>query len=399
MKLPIYMDNHATTAVDPRVLERMLPYFSEHYGNAASRSHGFGWRAEEAVAAARGQVAGAIGAAAREIVFTSGATEANNLALFGVMAAYASKGEHLVTQATEHKAVLDVCAALEKRGCTVTTVPVDAQGRVDPEAVARAMTPRTVLVSIMQVNNEVGTVQPLAEIGAVCRAAGVLLHTDAAQGVGRVPLDVRRLPVDLVSLSAHKIYGPKGVGALFVRRRDPRVSLLPQMHGGGHENGLRSGTLNVPGIVGFGEACRLMAAQGAEETARIRGLRDRLQERIVGGAGDVTLNGHPTERHPGNLHLSFGFVEGEALILALRDVAVSSGSACTSATLAPSYVLRAMGVSEELAHSSIRFGVGRFNTEEEIDYVGGLVLDKLRKLRAMSPRYNRATRDASGVRP
>jgi cysteine desulfurase len=399
MKLPVYMDNHATTAVDPRVLERMLPYFSEHYGNAASRSHGFGWRAEEAVDVARGQVAETIGASAREIVFTSGATEANNLALLGAMAAYASKGEHLVTQVTEHKAVLDVCAALERRGCVVTYVPVDAQGRVDPEAVARALTPRTVLVSIMHVNNEVGTVQPLAEIGAVCRAGGVLLHTDAAQGIGRVPLDVRRLPVDLVSLSAHKIYGPKGVGALFVRRRDPRVSLVPQMLGGGHEGGLRSGTVNVPGVVGFGEACQLMVAEGADETLRIKALRNRLRDRILGEADHVTLNGHPSDRHPGNLHVSFGFVEGEALILALRDVAVSSGSACTSATLAPSYVLRAMAVPDELAHSSIRFGVGRFNTEEEIDYVGGLVLDKLRKLRAMSPRYNRAARDAGGARP
>jgi cysteine desulfurase len=270
---------------------------------------------------------------------------------------------------------------------------------VDPEAVARAITPRTVLVSVMHVNNEVGTVQPLEAIAAACRAAGVLLHTDAAQGIGRVPLDVRTLPADLVSLSAHKIYGPKGVGALFVRRRDPRVSLMPHVLGGGHEGGLRSGTLNVPGIVGFGEACRLMAAEGAEETARVRALRDRLRDRILGEADHVTLNGHPTERHPGNLNLSFGFVEGEALILALRDVAVSSGSACTSATLAPSYVLRAMAVPDELAHSSIRFGVGRFNTEEEIDYVGGLVLDKLRKLRAMSPRYNRAGRDAGGARP
>lgn len=389
MKLPVYLDNHATTAVDPRVLDRLLPFFGEHYGNAASRSHAFGWRADEAVEVARGQVAGLIGGTAKEIAFTSGATESNNLALFGVMEAYRSKGNHLITQVTEHKAILDVCAALTRRGCDITYLPVDGFGRVDPQRVADSITPKTVLVSIMHVNNEVGTVQPLAAIGALCHAAGVLFHTDAAQSVGKIPFDVDTMHIDLASLSAHKVYGPKGVGALYLRRKNPRVKLEPLFFGGGHEGGIRSGTLNVPGIVGFGEACRLAGAEGQAEAARVRPLRDALHTQITARAGGIRLNGHPEERHPGNLNLAFEGVEGEALLLALRDVAVSSGSACTSATMAPSHVLRAMGVPVDLVHSSIRFGVGRFNTAAEIDYVANLVVEKLTKLRALSPRYSK----------
>ena len=389
MKLPIYMDNHATTAVDPRVVERMLPYFSEHFGNAASRSHGFGWRAEEAVEAARGRVAALLGATAAEIVFTSGATESNNLALFGAMEAYASKGRHLITQVTEHKAVLDVCKALERRGAQVTYLPVDGQGRVDPQDVANAITDQTVLVSIMHANNEVGTVQPLAAIGALCRARGVLLHSDVAQSLGRLPLDVQKDCIDLASLSAHKIYGPKGVGALYVRRRDPRVQLAPQQVGGGHERGMRSGTLNVPGVVGLGEACRIAMAEGAEEATRLAALRDALAAKLLALDG-VFRNGHLEHSLPGNLHLSFADVEGESLLMSLRDVAVSSGSACTSATLEPSYVLRAMRVPDDLAHASIRLGLGRFNTAEEVDYVAALVQEKLAKLRRVNGRSGRA---------
>lgn len=389
MKLPIYMDHHATTPVDPRVLERMLPYFTEHFGNPASRSHGFGWRAEEAVEAARSRVAALLGATAQEIVFTSGATEANNLALMGVMEAYASKGNHLITQVTEHKAVLDVCQGLERRGVRVTYLPVDGAGRVDPQAVADAITPKTVLVSLMHVNNEVGTVQPLAAVGALCRARGVLLHSDVAQSVGKLPVDVQADCVDLASLSAHKLYGPKGVGALFVRRRDPRVQLVAQQLGGGHERNMRSGTLNVPGIVGLGEACRLALAEGAEESARLAALRDALAGKLLAVDG-VTRNGDAQRCHPGNLHLSFAGVEGDGLLLSLRDVAVSSGSACTSVTLEPSYVLRAMKVPDELARASIRFGVGRHNTAEEIDHVAALVQEKLDKLRRTNGRPVRA---------
>ncbi len=381
VKLPIYMDHHATTPVDPRVLERMLPYFKDAFGNAASRNHVFGWRAEEAVEAARQEVAKLIGATAREIVFTSGATESDNLAIFGVAEAYRQHGDHIVTQATEHKAVLDPCAALAKRGFQVTVLPVDATGLVDPAAVEAALTSRTILVSIMAANNEVGTLQPVRDIGAICRKRGVLFHSDATQAVGKVAFDVAA--VDLASCSAHKLYGPKGVGALYVRRKEPRVTLAPMILGGGHERGLRSGTLNVPGIVGFGEAARLAVAARTSEAERLKGLRDRLYTRIGSGLDRVHLNGHPQERLPGTLNISIAGVEAEPLILALRDVAVSSGAACTSATLEPSHVLRAMGVPAELAHGSLRFGLGRFTTQEEVDYVADLVVEKARRLREL----------------
>ncbi|MCC6215167.1 MAG: IscS subfamily cysteine desulfurase [Polyangiaceae bacterium] len=388
MQLPIYMDYHATTPVDPRVLEAMLPFFGASFGNAASRSHVFGWAAEAAVEAARETIARFINAESeKEIVFTSGATESDNLAIKGVAEYYGSKGRHLVTTTIEHKAVLDSCKRLEKQGFEVTYVPAGKDGRVSPDAIRAAVRPDTLLVSVMLANNEVGSVQPIAEIGAVTRERGVLLHVDAVQGVGRVPFDVRAMNVDLASITAHKIYGPKGIGALYVRRSRPRVRLAPQMDGGGHERGYRSGTLNVPGIVGFARACELMMQEGAAEAERLRALRDRLHRRIVQALPEVYLNGHPTERLPGNLNLSFAFVEGEALIMAIKDVAVSSGSACTSASLEPSYVLRSMGLDEELAHSSIRFGLGRQTTEEEVDYVADLVIGKVTKLREMSPLF------------
>ncbi|MBI5510143.1 MAG: IscS subfamily cysteine desulfurase [Deltaproteobacteria bacterium] len=390
MKLPIYMDNHSTTPVDPRVLARMLPFFSEDFGNAASRSHAFGWKAEAAVEAAREEIAKLIGATGREIVLTSGATESDNLALTGVTDFLASKGNHVITQQTEHKAVLDTCKALEKRGVAVTYLGVDKYGRVDPQAVADAITLRTVLVSVMLANNEVGTLQPIREIGALCRARGVLFHTDAAQGVGKIPFDVEAHNVDLASLSAHKMYGPKGVGALYVRRKNPRVRLTPIIHGGGHERGMRSGTLNVPAIVGFGEAAKIAGAEMPAESSRIQALRDKLARLITAELDQVQQNGHPVERLPGNLNLSFAYVEGEALMMAMRDVAVSSGSACTSASLEPSYVLRAMGVPDELTHASIRFGLGRFNVDEEVDHVARLVVAGVKKLRAMSPLYEMA---------
>ncbi len=387
LKLPIYMDHHATTPVDPRVLAAMLPYFSDAFGNAASRTHRFGWAAEAAVEAARESIGRLIGASGKEIVFTSGATESDNLALKGVAEYASSKGNHLVTTAIEHKAVLDSCKRLQKQGFEVTVVGVGKDGRVSPDDIRAALTDKTILVSVMLANNEVGTVQPIREIGAITRERGILFHCDAVQGLGRTPFDVDALNVDLASLSAHKVYGPKGVGALYVRRAKPRVRLMAQMDGGGHERGMRSGTLNVPGIVGFGKACDLLLSEGDCETARLRALRDRLHRRILAETSDVTLNGHAEHRLAGNLNLSFAFVEGEALMMAIRDVAVSSGSACTSASLEPSYVLRAMGVDEDLAHSSIRFGLGRFNTEEEVDYVAADVNAKVKRLREMSPLY------------
>ncbi len=389
MKIPIYMDCHATTPVDRRVLEAMLPYFTEEFGNAASKSHVFGWRAEEAVEAAREEVARLIGATAREIVWTSGATESDNLAIKGAARFLASKGKHLVTTRIEHKAVLDSCHALEREGWEVTFVDVGKDGRVDPEAVRSALRRDTVLVSVMLANNEVGTVQPVEEIGRITRQAGVLFHCDAVQGLGKIPFDVEKANADLVSLTAHKMYGPKGVGALYVRRK-PRVRLVPIIDGGGHERGYRSGTLNVPGIVGFGKAAALAAAEMPEEAPRLQRLRDRLRQGIERGLDMVTVNGSMEHRLPGNLNMSFAYVEGEALMMAIKDVAVSSGSACTSASLEPSYVLRAMGVSDDMAHSSIRFGLGRFNTEEEVDYVAGLVVQKVKKLREMSPLYEMA---------
>ena len=388
VQLPIYMDNHATTPMDPRVLEAMQPYFLRTFGNAASRTHRFGWEAEAAVDDARELLAGFIGAdSGKEIVFTSGATEANNLAIKGVAEYYGKKGQHIITSVIEHKAVLDSCKRLETAGFQVTYLPVDTAGRVDPEAVRAALTDQTILVSIMLANNEVGTIQPIAEIGAITRARGVLLHVDAVQGVGKTPFDVEKMNVDLASITAHKIYGPKGIGALYVRRRKPRVRLTAQMDGGGHERGNRSGTLNVPGIVGFAKAADILMKEGAEENARILALRTRLFDKITSKLDEVVLNGHPEHRLCGNLNLSFSFVEGEGLMMAIKDVAVSSGSACTSASLEPSYVLRAMGLDEELAHSSIRFGIGRFNTPEEIDFVADLVVGKVRKLRDMSPLY------------
>jgi cysteine desulfurase len=388
--LPVYLDNNSTTRVDPRVAEAMLPFFTEHYGNAASRTHCFGWKAEEAVEQARAQVAGLIGASAKEVIFTSGATESNNLALKGVAAMYRRKGNHLITVRTEHKAVLDPCKRLERDGFEVTFLPVDRCGRVSAAQVADAITERTVLVSVMAANNEIGTLQPVAEIGKVCKQRGVLFHTDAAQAAGKVPLDVGAVGADLVSLSAHKMYGPKGVGALYVRRQGPHVRLEPLFDGGGHERGMRSGTLPVPLVVGFGKACVLCQDEMAGEAQRTRGLRERLRAGIQGRLSDTRLNGHPLERLPGNLNLSFAYVQGEALLMALRDVAVSSGSACTSASVEPSYVLRAVGLDDDLAHSSIRFGLGRFNTAEEVDYVIDEVVRHVERLRALSPDYEMA---------
>lgn len=388
VKLPIYMDNHATTRVDPRVLDAMLPYFTETYGNAASRTHQFGWAAEAAVEKSRQTIADLIGASSsKEIVFTSGATESDNLAIKGVAEYYKSKGNHIVTTSIEHKAVLDSCKRLEKQGYEVTYVKVGPDGVVDPADIEAAITDKTILVSVMLANNEVGTIQPLEEIGKITRARGVLLHSDAVQGIGKTGFDVQKMNVDLASLTAHKIYGPKGVGALYVRRSKPRVRLVAQMDGGGHERGNRSGTLNVPGVVGFAKACEIMKEEGVAEGERILALRNRLHKRITDKLDLVMLNGHPTKRLAGNLNISFAFVEGEGLMMAIKDVAVSSGSACTSASLEPSYVLRSMGLDEDLAHSSIRFGIGRFNTEEEIDFVADLVIAKVTKLRDMSPLY------------
>jgi cysteine desulfurase len=388
LKLPIYMDNHATTPVDPRVLETMLPYFTSTFGNAASRTHAFGWTAEAAVEEARETLAKFIGASSgKEMVFTSGATEANNLALKGAAEYYRSKGNHIITTVIEHKCVLDSCKRLERQGFDVTYVGVGTNGLVDPAEIAAAITDKTILVSVMLANNEVGTIQPIAEIGKITRARSVLLHCDAVQGVGKTPFDVESMNVDLASFTAHKIYGPKGIGALYVRRSRPRVRLVSQMDGGGHERGNRSGTLNVPGIVGFARACELMMSEGPTENARIRALRDRLHQRLTAALDQVTLNGDAEHRLSGNLNLSFSFVEGEGLMMAIKDVAVSSGSACTSASLEPSYVLKAMGLDEELAHSSLRFGIGRFNTEEEVDYVADLLIKKVKKLRDISPLY------------
>jgi cysteine desulfurase len=391
---PIYMDNHATTRVDPRVVEAMLPYFDVEYGNAASRTHAFGWRAEEAVTRARVQIARSIGADPKEIVFTSGATESNNLAILGAFEAYKHKGDHVVTAETEHNAVLDPVAALRSRGARVTVLPVDRHARVDPDDLRRALTDRTLLVSLMVANNEVGTIHPVAEIGKICKERGVLFHSDAAQAVGKIPMDVGSAGFDLLSISAHKIYGPKGVGALYVRRKNPRVILEPILLGGGHERGLRSGTLNVPGIVGLGAALGIASVGMAEESGRLAALRDRLQKALLGGIEDVRLNGHPVERLPHNLNLSFAYVEGEALLMALDDVAVSSGSACTSARKEPSHVLRAMGLSDAQAVTSIRFGLGRFNTQDEVDRVVERVTAAVQRLRAISPLYA-AARDGA----
>jgi cysteine desulfurase len=389
LKLPIYMDNHATTPLDPRVLDAMLPYFREHFGNSASRSHAFGWAAEKATDQAREQVGALIGASGKEIVWTSGATESDNLAIKGAAEFHRDRGNHVITAQTEHKAVLDTCKRLEKDGFEVTYLPVERDGRVSPQTVADAITDKTILVSIMHANNEIGTVNPIEAIGEVVKARGILFHVDAVQAVGKVPFDVGRAKADLVSLSAHKMYGPKGVGALYVRRK-PRVRITALIDGGGHERGMRSGTLNVPGIVGFGAAAELAAREMPEESVRLAGLRDRLRKGIEARVSDTYINGSVEHRLPGSLNMSFAYIEGEAMLMGLKDVAVSSGSACTSASLEPSYVLRAIGVDEELAHTSIRFGLGRFNTEEEVDYVVDLVARNVSKLRELSPLYEMA---------
>jgi len=394
-KLPIYMDNQATTAVDPRVLEAMLPYFSEKFGNAASRNHEFGWKAEEAVENARGQIARLIRANPREIVFTSGATESDNLAIKGVAEAYREKGNHIITQATEHKAVLDACKRLEKSGYEVTYLPVAPDGLIDLDDLRRAITPKTILISIMQANNEIGVIQPVAEIGKIAREKKILFHVDAVQAVGKIPVDVQKDGIDLLSISAHKIYGPKGVGALFVRRKDPRVEISAIIDGGGHERGMRSGTLNVPGIVGLGKACEICQKEMPGESERLRRLRDKLKDAIMGRLDGTAVNGSMAHRLPNNLNLSFSGVEGDALLMGINDVAVSSGSACTSAMIEPSYVLRALGVSDDLSHSSIRFGLGRFNTEEEVDYVADRVVETVKRLRDLSPLYEAAKPRAS----
>ena len=391
MQLPIYMDNHATTRLDPRVLEAMMPCLTDVYGNAASRSHSFGWAAEQAVEVARDQVAKLIGASPREIVFTSGATESNNLAITGVVQAHLASGGsgHVITQATEHKAVLDPCAWLEMRGCRITVLPVDSEGRIRLDDLGSALDEedRPTLVTIHFANNEIGTIQPIDEIGALCRERSVLFHTDAAQAAGKIPIDVNRANIDLLSISGHKIYGPKGVGALYVRRRNPRIEIAEQMHGGGHERGLRSGTLNVPGIVGLGAACELAATRMESEATQISTLRDRLQTKLLTGLDRVRVNGSQEHRLPGNLNMTFEHVDSETLMMGLKDVALSSGSACTSAKIEPSHVLRALGLDEEAAHSTLRFGLGRFNTEQEIDFVAERLVDVVKKLREISPAY------------
>jgi cysteine desulfurase len=387
LKFPIYFDNHATTPVDPRVLEAMLPYFTDRFGNAASRNHKYGWEAEEAVEVARKQIADLIGASAKEIVFTSGATESDNLAIRGAAYMYREKGDHIITAVTEHKAVIDTCKRLEKEGFRVTYLPVKKDGLVDLDELRAAITDKTVLITIMTANNEIGVIQPIAEIGAIAAEKGVLFHTDAVQAVGKVPFDVNALRVHMASISAHKMYGPKGVGALYVRRRSPRVLLTPIIEGGGHERGMRSGTLNVPGIVGFGKAAELCRLEMAEESARVLALRERLNRRLHERLDELYINGSMEHRLPGNLNISFAYVEGESLLMGINDVAVSSGSACTSASLEPSYVLKALGAGDELAHSSIRFGLGRFNTEEEVDYVADKLGSVVSKLREMSPLY------------
>jgi cysteine desulfurase len=390
VKLPIYMDNHATTPMDPRVLEEMLPYFMEKFGNAASRNHPFGWVAEEGVEQARERIAKLIGATTKEIIFTSGATESDNLAIKGVAEMYREKGNHIITAVTEHKAVLDTCKRMEKYGYRVTYMPVQKNGLIDLEELKRAMDDKTILVTIMAANNEIGVLQPVAEIGKLCRERGVIFHTDATQAVGKVPTDVNKQNIDVMSISGHKMYGPKGVGALYVRRKNPRVQISAIIDGGGHERGMRSGTLNVPGIVGLGKACAIAQEDMPQESCRMAGLRNRLRDRIMNRLDEAYINGSMDHRLPGNLNISFAYVEGESLLMGINDIAVSSGSACTSATLEPSYVLKALGTGDDLAHSSIRFGIGRFNTEAEVDYVADRVIETVERLRELSPLYEMA---------
>jgi cysteine desulfurase len=390
IKLPIHLDNHATTPADPRVVDAMLPYFTEKFGNSASRNHAFGWAAEEAVEIARAQIAKLINASPKEIIFTSGATESNNLAIKGVAEMYREKGNHIITQVTEHKAVLDTCKRLEKYGYEVTYLPVQKDGRINLDDLRKAITPKTILISIMYANNEIGVVQPIEEIGKIAKEKGVFFHVDGVQAAGKIPVDVQRDGIDLLSISAHKIYGPKGVGALYVRRKNPRVQLSAIIDGGGHERGMRSGTLNVTGIIGLGKACELCQQEMAAETVKLSRLRDRLKEGIMSKLDECYINGSMEHRLPHNINISFAFVEGESLLMGINDIAVSSGSACTSATLEPSYVLKALGVGEDLAHTSIRFGIGRFNTEEEVDYVVGRVVETVNRLRELSPLYEMA---------
>jgi cysteine desulfurase len=381
------MDYHATTPVDPRVLDAMTPYFTHDFGNAASRNHSFGWTAEEAVEAARKQVADLVGANVKEIIFTSGATESNNLAIKGVAEMYREKGNHIITCVTEHKAVIDTCKKLEKQGARVTYLPVQKDGRISLDDLRAALTDKTILITIMTANNEIGVLQPIPEIGAIAKEKGILFHTDAVQAVGKVPFDVTAMKADLVSMSGHKMYGPKGVGALYVRRRNPRVLLAEQISGGGHERGMRSGTLNVPGIVGMGKAAALAKAEMSVEGDRLRRLRERLNEGLHRNLDEIYINGSMEHRLPHNLNISFAYVEGESLLMGINDVAVSSGSACTSASLEPSYVLKALGAGDDLAHSSIRFGLGRWTTDEEVDYVIEKLTNVVRRLREMSPLY------------
>jgi cysteine desulfurase len=387
VKLPIYMDNHATTQMDPRVLEEMLPYFMEKFGNAASRNHSFGWAAEEGVETARERIAKLVGATTKEIIFTSGATESDNLAIKGVAEMYREKGNHIITAVTEHKAVLDTCKRLEKYGYRVTYLPVLKDGLIDLDDLKRAIDDKTILVSIMFANNEIGVLQPVTEIGKLCHERGVIFHTDATQAIGKVPVDVIKQNIDLASISGHKMYGPKGVGALYVRRKNPRVQISAIIDGGGHERGMRSGTLNVPSIVGLGKACAIAQEDMPQESCRLAGLRNRLRDRIMNRLDEAYINGSTEHRLPGNLNISFAYVEGESLLMGINDIAVSSGSACTSATLEPSYVLKALGLGDDVAHSSIRFGLGRFNSEAEVDYVADKVIDIVKKLRELSPLY------------
>ncbi|MFQ5916393.1 MAG: IscS subfamily cysteine desulfurase [Candidatus Binatia bacterium] len=389
------MDNHSSTPVDPRVLDEMLPYFSERFGNAASRNHTFGWEAEAAVDEARERVARLIGASSpKEIIFTSGATESDNLAIKGVAEFYRERGNHIITCATEHKAVLDSCKALERHGYRVTYMGVDPYGFMDLERLRETITDETILISIMLANNEIGTIHPIKEISQTAKEKGVIFHCDATQGVGKIPTDVGEMGIDLLSMTAHKIYGPKGIGALYVRSRNPKVQLSPILEGGGHEKGIRSGTLNVPGIVGLGKACQVAQQVMPEEAAHHIRLREKLKDGIFTRLDEVYLNGHPTQRLPGNLNVSFAYVDGESLLMGLKEIAVSTGSTCTSASLEPSHVLRALGVRENLANSTIRFGLGRFNTEEEVDYTIERIVEEVSRLRAMSPLYKRVQRDS-----
>lgn len=387
MKLPIYLDYNATTPVDPRVVEAMMPYFTESFGNAASRNHSFGWQVEEVVENARETIANAIGAGGKEIIFTSGATESNNLAILGVAEFYQKKGKHIITSPIEHKAVIDPCLALEQKGYEITFLDLDKDGCINLNQLEESIREDTILVSLMGGNNEIGTLNPLKEIGKITRSKGVLFHTDATQGVGKIPIHVEEMNIDLLSMTAHKMYGPKGIGGLYVRRKKPRVRLSPIMFGGGHERGMRSGTLNVTGIVGFAKAIELSIEEMSSEAERLVNLRQRLFDRLSSELDYIFINGHPTQRLPNNLNLSFGYVEGESLMMGVSELAVSSGSACTSASLEPSYVLRALGVGDDLAHSSIRFGMGRFTTAEEIDFTAEKIITAVKRLREMSPLY------------